>query len=134
MDQANGGRVNPSPVRSGHDHLLDQLADVGTEGAIEGDVLTYTGDAWVPGPPVPVGTIIAAGVHSDRTDLMPGYIPCDGRRVRRDQYADLFAALSDGATYGVGDGVTTFNVPDIANVVGSTDTVIGTWATWWIRF
>jgi len=39
-----------------------------------------------------------------------GYLLCDGSAVSRATYAALFAAIS--TTWGVGDGVTTFNVPD----------------------
>lgn len=39
-----------------------------------------------------------------------GWLLCDGSAVSRATYADLFAAI--GTTYGVGDGATTFNVPD----------------------
>lgn len=39
-----------------------------------------------------------------------GYLECNGAAVSRTTYADLFAALS--TTYGVGDGSTTFNLPD----------------------
>lgn len=37
-------------------------------------------------------------------------LKCDGRAVSRTTYANLFTAL--GTTYGVGDGSTTFNLPD----------------------
>lgn len=37
-------------------------------------------------------------------------LKCDGRAVSRETYANLFAAIS--TTYGVGDGSTTFNLPD----------------------
>lgn len=40
-----------------------------------------------------------------------GFLLCDGSAVSRTTYADLFAVLS--TTYGVGDGATTFNVPDL---------------------
>ena len=36
---------------------------------------------------------------------------CDGSAVSRTTYADLFAKI--GTTYGVGDGSTTFNVPEL---------------------
>lgn len=39
-----------------------------------------------------------------------GWLFCDGSAVSRVTYADLFAVI--GTTYGVGDGVTTFNLPD----------------------
>lgn len=38
------------------------------------------------------------------------WLGCDGAAVSRTTYADLFAAI--GTAYGVGDGSTTFNIPD----------------------
>lgn len=40
-----------------------------------------------------------------------GELSCDGAAISRTTYAGLFAVLS--TTYGVGDGSTTFNVPDL---------------------
>lgn len=40
-----------------------------------------------------------------------GYLPCDGTAVSRSTYSALFSAIS--TTWGVGDGSTTFNVPDL---------------------
>jgi len=40
-----------------------------------------------------------------------GWLLCYGQAVSRTTYADLFTAISTG--FGVGDGATTFNVPDI---------------------
>lgn len=40
-----------------------------------------------------------------------GYLACDGAAVSRATYADLFEAI--GTVHGVGDGATTFNVPDL---------------------
>lgn len=39
-----------------------------------------------------------------------GYLECDGSAISRTTYSGLFTAI--GTTYGVGDGSTTFNVPD----------------------
>lgn len=39
-----------------------------------------------------------------------GYLECDGSAISRLDYAELFAVI--GESYGVGDGVNTFNVPD----------------------
>lgn len=43
-----------------------------------------------------------------------GWLLCDGSAISRTTYANLFAVLS--TTYGVGDGSTTFNVPDARGV------------------
>ena len=39
------------------------------------------------------------------------WLACDGAAISRTTYADLFTAI--GTAYGVGDGSTTFNVPDM---------------------
>lgn len=41
----------------------------------------------------------------------PGYLKADGAAVGRETYPDLFAAI--GTVFGEGDGVTTFNLPDL---------------------
>ena len=55
----------------------------------------------------PVGTVIdyAGGTAPG------GWLLCYGQAVSRTTYALLFTAI--GTTWGVGDGVTTFNVPDL---------------------
>lgn len=40
-----------------------------------------------------------------------GYLTCDGAAVSRSTFAALFAAIGTG--FGVGDGATTFNLPDM---------------------
>ena len=55
----------------------------------------------------PVGAIMPYGGDND-----PAYwLICDGRAVSRTAYAELFAVI--GTTYGMGDGSTTFNIPDL---------------------
>lgn len=44
-----------------------------------------------------------------------GFLICDGSAISRSTYADLFSAI--GTTYGVGDGSTTFNLPDMSGRV-----------------
>lgn len=56
---------------------------------------------------VPAGVIAAYGGASAPS----GWLLCDGSAVSRATYSDLFSAIS--TTYGVGDGSTTFNVPDM---------------------
>lgn len=56
-------------------------------------------------------TIPAGAVFCFAMDTPPaGYLECDGSAVSRATYATLFAAI--GTTWGVGDGSTTFNLPD----------------------
>lgn len=75
---------------------------------------------WVAGSPNIVGILIGEA----RTDIIQpgdviirpgtvirtGFLPCDGAAVSRTTYAALFAAIAE--LWGVGDGSTTFNVPD----------------------
>jgi microcystin-dependent protein len=56
---------------------------------------------------VPAGTITAYAGSSAPS----GWLLCDGSAISRTTYDDLFAII--GTAYGVGNGSTTFNVPDI---------------------
>jgi len=56
---------------------------------------------------IPTGMIAPFAMSTAPT----GWLECDGSAVSRTTYADLFTAL--GTTHGVGDGSTTFNVPDL---------------------
>lgn len=54
-----------------------------------------------------------------------GYLFCYGQAISRSTYADLFAAIS--TSYGVGDGSTTFNLPDArGRVIAGKDNMGGT--------
>lgn len=53
-----------------------------------------------------------------------GWLLCYGQAISRSTYADLFSAL--GTTYGVGDGSSTFNLPDLrGRVVAGQDDMGG---------
>lgn len=56
---------------------------------------------------LPAGMITAYGGSAAPT----GWLLCQGQAVSRTTYSDLFTAI--GTAYGVGDGSTTFNVPDL---------------------
>jgi len=60
---------------------------------------------------VPTATIVS---WSDST-IPSGFLECNGQAVSRTTYADLFAII--GTTYGVGDGSTTFDLPDLQDNV-----------------
>lgn len=59
---------------------------------------------------VPAGTIVAYGGSTPP----PGWLLCDGSERSRANFRALFDAL--GTTYGVGDGVSTFNLPDLRGI------------------
>lgn len=58
-------------------------------------------------PGLPAGTI----VQWPTATAPSNWVICDGSALSRTTYASLFAAI--GTTYGVGDGSTTFNVPNL---------------------
>lgn len=55
----------------------------------------------------PPGTIM----HTARQTSPSGWLRANGSAVSRTAYADLFAAI--GTTFGEGDGINTFNLPDL---------------------
>ena len=75
--------------------------DLGTRALTDLSNLTQAGKDLL----VPVGCLQMAPLTS-----LTGYLLCDGRAVSRSTYANLFNAI--GVNFGVGDGITTFNVPD----------------------
>ncbi|MDB5600881.1 MAG: hypothetical protein JWN71_2925 [Xanthobacteraceae bacterium] len=70
---------------------------------------------------IPTGT-----VHAYAGSTAPaGFLLCHGQAVSRATYAALFGIV--GATYGAGDGSTTFNLPDLrGRVIAGKDNMGGT--------
>jgi len=69
---------------------------------------------------VPAGSVQAyLGAY---TNIPTGWLFCDGTAVSRTTYAALFAVI--GTTFGVGNGTTTFNLPNLFGhmLVGGTST------------
>ena len=56
---------------------------------------------------VPAGTVVYFCSHK----APYGYLKADGSAVGREEYKELFAAI--GVYFGSGDGVSTFNLPDL---------------------
>ncbi|MBP7586231.1 MAG: tail fiber protein [Spirochaetes bacterium] len=58
---------------------------------------------------VPLGTILP---FAGKADYLPdGWLLCDGRELGRSAFPELFAVI--GTLWGDGNGVTTFNLPDL---------------------
>ena len=70
---------------------------------------------------VPVATILP---FSGNGNLPIGYLLCDGSAVSRAAYPDLFSII--GTTFGAGNGVDTFNLPDLTDKFIEGDTTAGT--------
>jgi microcystin-dependent protein len=72
-----------------------------------------TADKLAAGAASPTGAITQYAAATPPT----GWLLCDGSAVSRTTYSALFAIIS--TTYGVGDGATTFNVPDLKGRVAA---------------
>lgn len=75
---------------------------------------------------VPTGAILPYGGSSAPSN----YLLCDGTAVSRSTYSTLFGVIS--TSFGVGDGSTTFNLPDFRNRVpmgAGTGTKVATFAS-----
>lgn len=81
-----------------------------------GDGSNLTGIGGV----LPTGMVVPYAGTSEPS----GYLFCYGQQISRTTYSDLFSAV--GTTYGVGDGSTTFNLPDLrGRVVAGQDDMGG---------
>tara|TARA_R110002020_G_scaffold143956_5_gene316807 strand:+ start:484 stop:2274 length:1791 start_codon:yes stop_codon:yes gene_type:complete len=60
---------------------------------------------------IPVGSILPYA--SGGGNVPWGWLLCNGQAVNRYTYTDLLSVI--GTSYGVGDGSTTFNIPDLKN-------------------
>lgn len=61
--------------------------------------------------PIPAGTVLPFAGSTEPE----GFLFTEGQEILRNAYPNLFAAI--GTTYGAGDGVTTFNLPDYREMV-----------------
>ena len=87
---------------------------------------TWDGTGWFSGPAVtagmPTGSIMQWGTNTAPAN----WLICDGSAVSRSAYATLFSVI--GTQFGVGDGSTTFNLPDLRGrvAVGKNSGTFGT--------
>ena len=63
------------------------------------------------GDTVPIGTISSFADVDENSPLISDWILCDGRAISRTTYSELFNII--GTKYGQGDGINTFNVPNL---------------------
>lgn len=108
--------TNPSPLTS---HVAGMLIyNTATTGTVPSNVVPglYTNDGtqWIllQTPTSSNFDVPAGSVFYRASSIVPiGYLECNGAPVSRTAYATLFSII--GTTYGVGDGSTTFNLPDL---------------------
>lgn len=129
-----GGRaiqVNSSEILSSGSRTSLNLIG-GTAISISG---TTGGTVTITSTAVPIGSIQMYAGSSSPT----GWLLCNGDAVSRTTYSDLFNII--GTTYGVGDGSTTFNLPNLQQkfplgaLAGGTignyfDTSTTSWQSW----
>lgn len=72
---------------------------------------------------VPIG----AGMDWFSDTAPDNWMLCQGQAISRTDYAELFAVI--GTTYGIGNGSTTFNLPDFRGRTGVGKSVSGTFST-----
>jgi microcystin-dependent protein len=88
---------------------IDSTAVVPSQTGNSGKYLTTNGTASSWGT---IGGIAAGTVISFAANAAPsGFLKANGAAISRSTYATLFTAI--GTTFGVGDGSTTFNGPDL---------------------
>lgn len=106
------GQVSDNVIRTA-DIADSQVTPAKISNGNVGDVMTMgaSAPAWVAPASIPTGTIAAFAAAAAPT----GYLICDGTAVSRATYAALFAVVA--TTYGIGDGSTTFNLPDLKGKV-----------------
>lgn len=124
---ASGSSVTPSIAFNNDEASGFFLPSVGVIGVVIGgtEIGTFssTGASFKVTSGVPVGTVV---------DFMGPTAPalwylCYGQAVSRTTYSVLFGII--GTTYGSGDGVTTFNLPDLrGTVIAGLDNMGGTGA------
>jgi microcystin-dependent protein len=86
--------------------LLKEHNEDGTHKHVHADAVTVAGVSLSQLLP-PTGVMLPFGGGAAPT----GWLLCDGSAINRTTYATLFSAI--GTAYGVGDGSTTFNLPDL---------------------
>jgi microcystin-dependent protein len=112
LNIANNKVINVTDPTSAQDAATKAYVDaVGFTVApgTSGNVLTSNGTIWTSAaaPTIPSGSMQMWPTATAPT----GYLLCAGAAVSRTTYAALYAVI--GTTFGVGDGTTTFNVPDL---------------------
>lgn len=114
-------RVTAALLADIRDSVTPGDGTVTTAKIVDGNVTLAKLAAAVQALLVPSGAVSPFAGTSEPT----GWLFCYGQAVSRTTYAALFAAI--GTTHGVGDGTTTFNLPDLrGRVIAGQDDMGGT--------
>lgn len=104
---ANWGLANPVLLNGEPGFETDTNKLKIGDGTSAWNALPYIVPTAAPVASIPAGSITAFGGSAAPS----GWLMCNGSAVSRTTYADLFSAI--GTTYGVGNGSTTFNLPNL---------------------
>jgi hypothetical protein len=88
----------------------DGQRPAGENGMLRFNITRNTPEIFISGvwePLYPIGSVLFFPINS----VPDGWLKCNGAAISRTTYSNLFAVI--GTTWGVGDGSTTFNVPDL---------------------
>ena len=99
------GALAQGSVVVGNSSSVASAVAIGTSGTVlksNGTTATWGDDRGLP-----AGTVI----HTATASAPAGFLKANGAAVSRSTYSDLFSAI--GTTFGVGNGSSTFNVPDL---------------------
>lgn len=126
IDDNNVGE-NPTDVNSAWELVYSTADGIQSLANLEQTISTSTSkypssnavNSAIAANSAPVGSIVAYSAPT----APEGWLICDGSEISRTTYADLFAVI--GTTYGVGDGNTSFNLPNYKPVLNVNAPVIG---------
>lgn len=103
--------------RSGSNTIKEEIDSAGTTTVTmaPGETIEFVSngsDTWIASNWSGKDTVKAGSViWSARSTVIDGYLVCNGAAISRTTYARLFGQI--GTVFGVGNGTTTFNVPDL---------------------
>ncbi len=97
------GNINSTNFSTANLILTGNLV-INNSSNINGNILSSSGISNI----IPIGSIFP---YVSTTTLPYGYLLCNGEAISRSTYPHLFSVM--GTTYGLGDGTTTFNLPDL---------------------
>ena len=124
--EAGDGEIGKTEWNEAHTLTLETGKLLGREtsgaGAVEeiglGNGLQFNaGDLEVDETALNIGAPTGSVLAFAGTSAPTGWLLCYGQQISRTTYATLFSAI--GTTYGVGDGSTTFNLPDMRGRVAA---------------